>query len=139
MLLNSVFRKYKDVLSKKTPRIPGTLRAALGANDGVYFLLVTSLFTKKEKRSSRISVGDFAEAVFEIALHRRFGFRSSAIYARRCRLQTQRATRMEARRFPTEPRIGESENPRSATDLRFALSGGRPFSLVTFFLAKKRK
>jgi hypothetical protein len=50
-----------------------------------------------------------------------------------CRLLTRRATRMDARRFPTEPRIGESENPRIVTGLRFALSGGRPFSLVGGF------
>jgi hypothetical protein len=43
---------------------------------------------------------------------------------------------MDARRFPTEPRIGESENPRTSAGLRFALSG-RALTLVTFFLAKK--
>jgi hypothetical protein len=45
---------------------------------------------------------------------------------------------MDARRFPTEPRIGESENPRIATDLRFALSGKAVF-FGSFLLGQQKK
>jgi hypothetical protein len=83
-------------------------------------------------------MGEFADAVFKTALHLRFGFRSSAQYPRRCRLSTRRATRRDARRFPTEPRIGESENPRSASDLRFALSGKALF-FGHFLFGQKKK
>jgi hypothetical protein len=45
---------------------------------------------------------------------------------------------MDARRFPTEPRIGESENPRVKTDLRFDLSGKALF-FGYFLFRQKRK
>jgi hypothetical protein len=45
---------------------------------------------------------------------------------------------MDARRFPTEPRIGESENPRITTDLRFDLSGKALF-FGHFLFGLKRK
>jgi hypothetical protein len=46
---------------------------------------------------------------------------------------------MDARRFPTEPRIGESENPGKTADLRFDLSGKGAFLWLLSFSPFKKK